>query len=69
MSNFPIKVTLGITGLCTIRALINFDGWHLDVGSVHLSVGNITYSQGSSPYIWSRELGSERCKSVWSISL
>ena len=30
-----IKGTLGITGLCPPRALIDGDVWHLDVGSIH----------------------------------
>jgi len=30
---FRIKVTLRITGLITVRALINLGVWHLDVGS------------------------------------
>jgi hypothetical protein len=46
-SNYLIKVTLGITGLLRIRAHINFDVWHLDVGfnfwryATLLSVGEL----------------------------
>jgi len=50
-----------------MRARINSGVWHLDVGSS--LYGRYGYrNKESSSYYTLRELGSERCKSVWSIS-
>lgn len=65
---YLITVTLGITGLIQFRVLISFDVWHLDVGSTLTGLQQVLLQESSSCFRL-RELGSERWKSVWSISL
>jgi len=62
-----IRVTLRITGSRTARALIKLGVWHLDVGSNCITSAT-GFLLGELILLRLRELGSERCKSVWSIS-
>ena len=67
--SYQIKATQGITGFIFWLAHIKFRVWHLDVGLSFPKCCSLDSWWECSSQFKVRELGSKRCKSVWSLSV